>query len=192
MLALARSQKLPAYDEHTVFGLPSRGHDEIVGVAQCMKRDEVERSMTGDHLVKPPKKLMGEIEGLEEILRHGYMPIDRYEKLRPMTARLLVPKAQDPRIPRVSPRGALSAREGSVPASSSPRRKLSSIAAYRKAGIDPTYSLLPSTTAHIERWRSYPKFEEQMMLGYLKSQSHNLVPQPPWRIKRFQNVQSRI
>ena len=102
--------------------------------------------MTGDHLVKPPKKLMGEIEGLEEILRHGYMPIDRYEKLRPMTARLLVPKAQDPRIPRVSPRGALSAREGSVPASSSPRRKLSSIAAYRKAGIDPTYSLLPSTT----------------------------------------------
>ena len=153
-----------------------------------MTRDEPSRDPTGDHLYNPPKKLVREIEDIEHTLRAGYMPINRYEKHRPMTAQLM--------RPRISPRATFAA-SGASPryVSDSPRRPLSSVGAYRKAGLDPNnWPLQPSTTRRIEQWRSLPKYEEQMMLGQLRAMAGagQLAPPPSWKLKRFQNVQPRL
>ena len=72
---------------------------------------------------------------------------------------------------------------------SSDRRPLSSVGAYRQAGISPRNTgLLPSTMAQIDQWRACPKFEEAMLLGHLRSQKHNLPKPELWKLKRFQYI----
>ena len=182
------SQKLPPFDEFTVFGLPSNaGLTENWGVRECMHRGELDSlDLTGDHLLPLPKKLIGQIEELESKL-HGIPPINRYEKTRPITARLL-------EVPRVSPRATFthSPLDAGLRTGSSTRRPVKSVSAYVRAGVDPARTLQPNMTARLEQWRSYPKYEEQMMLGILRSQKERLNPEPLWKLKRFDMVSPRF
>jgi len=102
--------------------------------------------------------------------------------------------------PRISPRSTFLDSPLPVPGMLPPasaRRPLTSVPAYRRAGLDPQWSLLPSTTESIQKWRTLPKYEEQMMLGILKSQTDSLknnkaVTSSLWKMKRFEQVAPRI
>ena len=182
------SQKLPPYDEFTTFGLPSNfGITEVSGVRDCMQRGKLDTlDLTGEHVMPPPKKLVSQIEELEKKL-HGTTPINRYEKTRPITARLL-------EVPRISPRATYvnSPIGGGLRSGSSTRRPVKSVSAYNQAGIDPSRPLQPNMAARLEQWRTYPKYEEQMMLGMLRSQKERLNPEPLWKLKRFEYASPRF
>lgn len=188
-LAYRMKGTLPPFDEFTIFGLPSdAGQVETVSVRDCMTRDDSGFRMDESRLVKPPKKLLRDIDELEHKLRPPmYAPPNRYEQVRPMSARL---------APRVSPRHTFATEGGqSVRFSTgTDTRPLTSRSAYRSAGLDghACSSLLPRTRAKIEQWSSLPKYEEQMMLNHLKSQKDQLGHAPLWKLKRYQMVPPRV
>ena len=134
-------------------------------------------------------KMQQQIDELELRLKNGYVDFVK----RPLSAR---PK---PTVPGYYPRQQ-SPRQGTPsqgsprrPASSSPRRPLTSVSAYRQAGLKPdAWPLLPSATAAIEEWRKSPKYEEQMLLGHLRSQRERLAPPPPWKMRQFEMVPPRV
>lgn len=178
------AQKLPPYDEFTVFGLPSdAGQVEKLGVRDCLTRDDGPRPLRPDCLVHPPKKLVRQIEDLEKALRpSGFEPPNRYDKIRPHTAHLMNPRLS-PRAFQPAPR-----RE-----TSGVRRPLTSVPAYRAAGLQPgSNALLPSTRASIEEWRTLPKYEEALLLGHLKSQKDRFAKAPLWKLRRYEFVPPRI
>ena len=183
---------MPPYDEFTVFGMPSAfGLTETITTRDCLTRDDVDRPIAPrqEILVRPPKKLVREIEELEHMLRPaGYQPISpRYDKIRPQTANLLA-------RPRISPRSTIGAPSPRRPPSGA-RRPLSSVSAYRRAGIEPrSNALLPSTQQSIEQWRSLPKYEEAMLLGHLKAQNDFMQRSKPplWKLSRYEFVQPRL
>ena len=189
--ALAHRMKgtLPPFDEFTVFGLPSRaGQVENLGVHDCMRRDDGPRDTRIDHLVQPPKHLVRDIETLEQELRPSkFGPPNRYERVRPTTATLR---------PRISPRSTFGSARGPTRYSESgpSGRPLTSVPAYRRAGLDNhAYNTLrPSTRQSIEEWRTFPKYEEQMMLGHLKANSDKLGNGPLWKLKRYEKVPPRL
>ena len=121
----------------------------------------------------------------------GYAP-RRWSRPELRPSCVMSPAAFPVYSPRISPRATFTPRNSSRN-SSSTRRPLSSVTAYREAGLDPqAWPLTPSASSRIESWRSLPKYEEQMLLGHLKSQKANLAPPPPWTMKKFQNVRPRI
>ena len=203
MIFLLFLQKPPVYDEHTVFGQPSHaahGNPVDHGVAECMdfgyqpsyekKKRPVSARAPG--IVKDLSasgKMQQQIDDLELKLRNGYVDIEK----RPLSAR---PK---PILPGYYPRQP-SPRQGSPrqetprrPASGSPRRPLTSVSAYRQAGLQPdAWPLLPSATKAIEEWRMAPKYEEQMLLGHLRSKREQIAPPPAWKMRKFEMVPPRI
>ena len=88
------SQKLPPFDEFTVFGLSSNaGQVETVGVKDCMKFEEEPKPMPS-HMIYPPKRVVNEIGELEGKLTMNFVPPTRRDEFitnRPVTARLSQP-----------------------------------------------------------------------------------------------------
>jgi len=176
VLAQHMKASLLPYDEFTTFGLPSHGgFPQNHGVKECLTRDdEMPEPPQREHLIYPPAKLKSEILELEMHLRGGYLPFKQEKPSRPQSARLMVP--------RVSPRATYTPREEGVRFANNTarsRRPLSSVGAYRSAGLDPT------TSARVEAWRSSPKYEEQMLIGMLKARPP-AQPPPLWKLRRFE------
>ena len=130
-------------------------------------------------------RLQQQIEELEVTMRAGWKDIER----RPLSARSTGPGFYRPRAPVQPPAsGSVSAR------GASPRRPLTAVSAYRRAGLDPdTFnSLLPSTATAIENWRASSKYEEQMLLGHLRAEKARLKAKPLWKLPQFERVPPRI
>ena len=183
------AQKFPPYDEFTSFGKPCNNPDgkDSSRVRECMTLDADPVQPLRKDLVQPPKGLVKDIEHLEKRLYMGWRPIERSEPMpRPTTGKL---------TPRVSPRGTYGALSSARPSSTaSPRRPIGSVDAYRNAGYDPHgWPMLQSTKDQLEKWRTYPKSEEQMLLGHLKAQTLSKGNQAPlWKLKRFEQVSPRL
>ena len=183
-LALCRSQKPPLYDEFTVFGMPS-GQDEVekLGVRDCLQSvPEPSRLTPRPPQLKRASKLEASIAALEERVHYAFPP-----QINPENP-FLLRKYRDPTHPQPnlvsSPRSL-----------HSPRRPMSNVAAYRRVGLDHADQwLLPSATRLVESARSRPKYEEQMMLGFLSARAHRTSAQTPtsWKMKRFQLTSPRV
>ena len=181
--ALYLSQKVPLYDEFTVFGMPS-GKDEVekLGVRDCLQSAPEPSPLTP----RPPQlkrgsKLEASIAALEERVHYAFPP-----QINPENP-FLLRKYRDPTHPQPnlmpSPRSL-----------HSPRRPMSNVGAYRRVGLDQAEQwLLPSATRLVESARSRPKYEEQMMLGFLSARAHrNPQASGGWKMKRFQLTNPRV
>lgn len=171
----------PPYDEFTVFGLPSDHKiEQVFTTRDCLSHgsgqsplDNKPGPVRGRTPRETPqsariKEMRKEIRQLEDAL---------YTPHRPISARS---KPLPPPLPPPSPRMS----------SAGPRRPATSIRAYQKAGLDGNaYTWLgPGAVQAMESFRAAPKFEEQMLLGFLK-QAHGtgrLTPRPLWKMSRFE------
>ena len=104
--------------------------------------------------------------------------LDRYD-MRPMSAR------GAGAVAGLSPRQPNSPR--SLRSSSDRPRPLTGVAAYRNLGLAGKGAnwLLPSAADLVDKYRKAPKYEEQLMLGFLSSQPR-MTPRAQWKIKRFE------
>ena len=68
------------------------------------------------------------------------------------------------------------------------------MSAYRAVGFqgNAESKMKPNALNMIESFRAAPKFEEQMLLGYLHSAKGSLAPRPHWKIKRFEMERPRV
>ena len=176
-------QKPPPFAEFTVFGQPSHGgRPQNFGVRECLQREVVasRAPLSARHPTRPTHvgKLAMQIEELETRLRGRPSANGRSLSARSRFS---------PRQPAVPTSGV------SVVRTHGARRPLTSVSAYRQAGLTPNaWPLTESATAVIESWRACPKYEEQMLLGHLKSAGDRLKPPPPWKMRRFQMVGPRV
>jgi hypothetical protein len=154
---------------------------------ECLRGDPERKRTIEAPASKGMRQMLQQIETLESQLR-GVYPVGGHEQ-RPLSARSAAPRYY-------SPRRAEQARTPASPrytSGSGGRRPLSSIGAYRQAGLNPqAWPLSPRATSVIEHWRSAPKYEEQMLLGHLRSERERLRPPPAWKLKQFEKVRPRV
>ena len=160
------TQKQANYDEFTVFGKPSNE----IGLQPHTTAD----CLTFD--APPSGGIMRQSSPRRSELQQEILNLERKLRTRPLSAR----PQPEPRLP--TPQVPVARRATSA------RRPVTSVTAYRNVGLTPDYMLLPQATALLEHSRGGPKVEEQIMLGFMKSNQARLAPRPHWKMKRFEMI----
>ena len=186
-------QKPAAYDEFTIFGLPSDHREmEHVTVRDCLSRPEgggppprrpgawmAGKQMGSPRAATREMMLRQQITSLEHEL---HPPSRAFGSTRPLSAR------GDSAAPSPRPPSTLGSPRVN---SARPRKALSDIRAYQAAGLTAqAHWPSPTITALIESSRGAPKAEEQMLLGLLKARP--ITPRPLWKIPRFERELPRV